>query len=249
MGQYDGLVVRSATKVTPNVLKHATKMRVIGRAGVGVDNINIPEATKYGIMVMNTPGGNTVSTAQLAMSLLCNLARKLPQADMLVKAGKWEKKALMGVEMGGKTLGIVGCGRIGQVVASCASSLGMKVIGFDPVMTPEQMAEANIARVDLEDIWKQSDFITVHTPLTPQTQNLIGDETIAKCKTGVRIINCARGGIVDGKTTLLYIFLHICSLDTFICLYTIIYRVCRGGAAEGARVGQGGGRGAGRVHL
>ena len=242
MGQYDGLVVRSATKVTPNVLKHATKMRVIGRAGVGVDNINIPEATKYGIMVMNTPGGNTVSTAQLAMSLLCNLARKLPQADMLVKAGKWEKKALMGVEMGGKTLGIVGCGRIGQVVASCASSLGMKVIGFDPVMTPEQMAEANIARVDLEDIWKQSDFITVHTPLTPQTQNLIGDETIAKCKTGVRIINCARGGIVDGKTTLLYIFLHICSLDNLhayiqLCIVSVeaaLLRALESGKVAGA---------------
>jgi D-3-phosphoglycerate dehydrogenase len=197
IGQYDGLVVRSATKVTPEVLKAASKMRVIGRAGVGVDNINVAEATKRGIMVMNTPGGNTVSTAQLAMSLLCNLARKLPAADMTVKEGKWEKKNLMGVEMQGKTLGVVGCGRIGQVVASCANSMGMVVIGYDPVMTDAQMAEAGIARVDLEGIWKRSDFITLHTPLTPQTTNLICDETIAKCKKGVRIINCARGGIVD----------------------------------------------------
>ena len=197
VGQYDGLVVRSATKVTPAVLKAATKMRVIGRAGVGVDNINVAEATKLGIMVMNTPGGNTVSTAQLAMSLLCNLARKLPQADMSVKAGKWEKKALTGVEMSGKTLGIIGCGRIGQVVASAARTMDMQVIGFDPVMSAEQLAEVGIVRVDLEDIWKRSDFITLHTPLTPQTSNLICEETIGKCKTGVRIINCARGGIVD----------------------------------------------------
>jgi D-3-phosphoglycerate dehydrogenase len=197
IGQYDGLVVRSATKVTPLVLQHATKLRVVGRAGVGVDNINVAEATKYGVMVMNTPGGNTVSTAQLAMSLLCNLARKLPAADMSVKEGKWDKKALMGVEMGGKTLGIIGCGRIGQVVASCAKTMGMEVIGFDPVMSADAMAEAGIACVELEDIWRRSDFITLHTPLTPQTANIVSDESIRKCKDGVRIINCARGGIVD----------------------------------------------------
>lgn len=148
-------------------------------------------------MVMNTPGGNTVSTAQLTMSLLCNLARKLPAANMSVKEGRWDKKELMGVEMSGKTLAIVGCGRIGQVVASCAATMGMRVVGFDPVMSAEAMAEAGIARVELADVWAQADFISVHTPLTAQTKGLLCDATIAQCKDGVRIINCARGGIVD----------------------------------------------------
>jgi D-3-phosphoglycerate dehydrogenase len=197
IGNYDGLVVRSATKVNAKVLEHATKMQVVGRAGVGVDNIDIKAATKFGIMVMNTPGGNTVSTAQLAVSLICSLARMLPAADMSVKAGKWDRKSFTGVELSGKTLGIIGCGRIGQVVASCANTMGMNVIGYDPVMTPAQLEEVHIQRADLEDIWAKSDFITVHTPLTPETSNLIGDATIAKCKNGVRIVNCARGGIVD----------------------------------------------------
>jgi len=197
IGDYDGLVVRSATKVTPALLAHAKKMRIIGRAGVGVDNINVPEATKHGIMVMNTPGGNTVSTAQLALSLMCSLARQLPAADMSVKEGKWDRKTFLGVELSGKTLGIVGCGRIGQVVASCATVMGMNVIGYDPVMTPENFADAGIKKAELADIWAKSDFITLHTPLTPETSNLVGDATIAKCKKGVRIINCARGGIVD----------------------------------------------------
>lgn len=174
IGDYEGLVVRSATKVNTNVLAHATKMRIVGRAGVGVDNIDIKEATKRGVMVMNTPGGNTVSTAQLAISLMAALARKVPAADMSVKEGKWDKKQLMGVEMQGKTLGVVGCGRIGQVVASCAQTMGMHVIGYDPVMTPDQFQDVGIERADLEDIWAKSDFITVHTPLTPETSNLIG---------------------------------------------------------------------------
>ena len=135
IGDYEGLVVRSATKVNANVLKHATKMRLVGRAGVGVDNIDVAEATKRGVMVMNTPGGNTVSTAQLAVSLLANLARQLPAADMSIKAGKWDRKSFMGVEINGKVLGIVGCGRIGQVVAGTATTMGMQVIGYDPVMT------------------------------------------------------------------------------------------------------------------
>jgi D-3-phosphoglycerate dehydrogenase len=197
IGDYEGLVVRSATKVNANVLKHATKMRVVGRAGVGTDNIDATEATKRGIMVMNTPGGNTISTAQLAISLMASLARKIPAADMMVKEGKWEKKGLMGVEMQGKTLGVVGCGRIGQVVASCAQTMGMNVIGYDPVMTAEGFLEVGIQKADLEEIYAKSDFITVHTPLTKDTKNLIDDVTIAKCKQGVRIINCARGGIVD----------------------------------------------------
>lgn len=197
IGDYDGLVVRSATKVNANVLKHATKMRLIGRAGVGVDNIDVKEATKHGIMVMNTPGGNTVSTAQLAVSLLANLARQIPAADMSIKAGKWDRKTFMGVEMSGKTLGVIGCGRIGQVVASCASTMGMNVIGYDPVMSAQAFKDAGIQRAELDDIWAKCDFITLHTPLTPETANIINDASLEKCKQGVRIINCARGGIVD----------------------------------------------------
>jgi D-3-phosphoglycerate dehydrogenase len=197
IGDYDGLVVRSATKVTPEVMKHATKLRIVGRAGVGVDNINVKEATKYGIMVMNTPEGNTVSTAQLTLSLLCSLARHIPAANMSVKAGKWDRKSYMGVEIAGKTLGIIGCGRIGQVVASSAKTMDMQVIGYDPVMSREQMEAAGIAAAPLDKIWQDSDFITVHTPLTPETANIINDETLAKCRAGVRIVNCARGGIVD----------------------------------------------------
>uniref|UniRef100_A0A7S0SV03 D-3-phosphoglycerate dehydrogenase n=1 Tax=Chromulina nebulosa TaxID=96789 RepID=A0A7S0SV03_9STRA len=197
IGDFEGLVVRSATKVNKNVLAHSHKLKVVGRAGVGVDNIDVAEATKRGVIVMNTPGGNTVSTAQLAVSLICSLARKIPAADMSIKQGLWDRKSFMGLEMNGKTLGIIGCGRIGQVVATCATSMGMKVIGYDPVMTLDKYEEFGIIKATLDDIWGKSDFITIHTPLTPETSNLIGDVTLAKCKTGVRIVNCARGGIVD----------------------------------------------------
>ena len=219
-----GLVVRSATKVNSNsfckvfgktysyvrhqvnatILKHATKMRVIGRAGVGVDNINVPEATKHGILVMNTPGGNTVSTAQLSLSLLCSMARNVPAADMSVKQGKWDRKSFNGVELSGKTLGIIGCGRIGQVVASCAATMGMTVIGYDPIMPADELVELGITKVDLDGIWARSDFITVHTPLTPDTTNLLNDVTLAKCKKGVRVVNCARGGIIDEVCVFLF---------------------------------------------
>jgi D-3-phosphoglycerate dehydrogenase len=202
IGQYDGMVIRSATKVTPDIIQAASKMRIIGRAGVGVDNINIPEATKAGIVVMNTPDGNTVSTAQLAMSLLCTMARKVPSANMSVKDGKWDRKSFSGVELHGKTLGVVGCGRIGQVVASCARGLGMEIIGYDPIMTKETMASHGINFATLDDIWAQSDFITVHTPLTDSTRNLINDETINACKDGVYFVNCARGGIIDESVLL-----------------------------------------------
>eukprot|EP00600_Ochromonadales_sp_CCMP1393_P001691 CAMPEP_0174983164 /NCGR_PEP_ID=MMETSP0004_2-20121128/16966_1 /TAXON_ID=420556 /ORGANISM="Ochromonas sp., Strain CCMP1393" /LENGTH=532 /DNA_ID=CAMNT_0016235335 /DNA_START=245 /DNA_END=1843 /DNA_ORIENTATION=- len=197
IGEYDGLVVRSATKVTPTVIEAAKKMRIIGRAGVGIDNINVPESTKAGIMVMNTPGGNTVSTAQLAMSLLCTLARTIPAADMSVKEGKWDRKSFAGVEISGKTLGIIGCGRIGQHVAAMANTMGMHVIGYDPVMSAAAFKEAGLTRVELTDIWAQCDFITVHTPLTPETANILNETSMNACKPGVRIINCARGGIVD----------------------------------------------------
>lgn len=197
IGDYDGLVVRSATKVTPEVIKHATKMRVIGRAGVGIDNINVKHATQKGIMVMNTPGGNTISTAQLALSLMASLARKIPQADASVKAGEWNKKGKMGVELQGKTIGIVGCGRIGQVVAAGAQAIGMTVIGYDPVMSSEGFAEVGITQAKIDEIWAKSDFITFHTPLTPDTKDLLNDDTILKCKKGVQVVNCARGGIIN----------------------------------------------------
>lgn len=197
IGDYDGLVVRSATKVTAKLLQHAKKMRVVGRAGVGIDNIDVTEATKHGVLVMNTPDGNTVSTAQLTMSLLCNLARHIPAANMSIKEGKWDRKSFTGVEITNKVLGIIGCGRIGQVVANCAKNMGMTVIGYDPVMSKEGFDTAGITQVDLKEIWKRSDFITCHTPLTKDTKNLINKNTLALCKFGVRIINCARGGIVD----------------------------------------------------
>lgn len=197
IGDYDGLVVRSATKVTPAVIKAAKKMKVVGRAGVGVDNINVPEATKAGIMVMNTPGGNTVSTAQLALSLLASLARNIPAADISIKAGKWDRQSFVGVELHGKTLGIIGCGRIGLLVGQTAVSMGMKVLGFDSLTPPDRLREVGISSACLEEIYAKSDFITVHTPLTPETSNILNAAAFNKCKKGVRIINCARGGIVD----------------------------------------------------
>lgn len=197
IGNYDGLVVRSATKVTEGVLAAARRLQIVGRAGVGVDNINISAATKNGVLVMNTPNGNTVSTAQLALSLLMNMARKIPLANMDVKKGEWNPKNFSGREVDGKTIGIVGCGRIGQVVADCSRSMGMRVVGFDPVMSAEQMSEVGIEKRTLTDIWTLSDFITFHTPLTSETSNLLNEETIALCKPGVCVVNCARGGIID----------------------------------------------------
>lgn len=165
--------------------------------GVGVDNIDTLEATKCGIMVMNTPDGNTISTAQLTMSLLCNMARKIPAANISVKQGKWIPKNFEGSELQGKTLGVIGCGRIGQVVAKLSQSMGMKVIGYDPIMTQESLLELQIQKSSLENLLKSCDFITIHTPMTAETKNLLNDTTIATCKRGVGIVNCARGGIID----------------------------------------------------
>ena len=203
IGDYDGLVVRSATKVTADVLAHAKNMKVIGRAGAGVDNIDLKEATKYGIMVMNTPGGNTVSTAQLGMALLTSTARSLPKADASMKAGLWERKKFMGSELQGKTLAIIGCGRIGQTIAGWAKAFNMKVIGFDPSLPSELFKELGIQQIkDLDKVWPQADFITLHTPLTPDTRNLINETTLKKMKKGVHIVNCARGGIIDEEALL-----------------------------------------------
>jgi D-3-phosphoglycerate dehydrogenase len=194
---YDGLVVRSGTKVTADILSKASKMKVVGRAGVGIDNIDVPAATKHGILVMNTPGGNTVSTAQLAFSLMCSVARNIPQADMSMKQGLWKRKDYMGTELSGKTIAIVGCGRIGQTFAKWAQALNMKIIGFDPALSVNDASSLGIRLMSLEEIWPLADFITLHTPLTPDTRNLIGKTNIQKMKKGVKIINCARGGIIN----------------------------------------------------
>ncbi len=197
IGDYDGLAIRSATKVTAKLLEHAKKLKVIGRAGIGVDNVDIPAATARGVIVMNTPFGNSITTAEHAIALMFAMARQLPAADASTQAGKWEKNRFMGVELTGKTLGIIGCGNIGSIVASRALGLKMRVIAFDPFLSVEHAAEIGVEKVELEDLLKRSDFITLHTPMTAQTKNILSAEAIAKTKKGVRIINCARGGLVD----------------------------------------------------
>jgi D-3-phosphoglycerate dehydrogenase / 2-oxoglutarate reductase len=197
IGNYDGLAIRSATKVTEKVIAAAKNLKVIGRAGIGVDNVDIPAATKKGIIVMNTPFGNSITTAEHAISLMLSLARQIPEADASTRAGKWEKNRFMGVEVTNKTLGIIGAGNIGSIVASRAQGLQMKVIAFDPFLTAERAVEIGVEKVDLDELLRRADFITLHTPLTDQTRNIISAEAIAKMKDGVRIINCARGGLVD----------------------------------------------------
>jgi D-3-phosphoglycerate dehydrogenase len=199
IGEYHGLVIRSATKVTADVIEAAKNLKVIGRAGSGLDNVDKEAATKRGIVVMNTPGGNTITTAEHTIALMFALARNIPQATASMKEGKWEKKKFMGVELFNKTLGVVGLGNIGSQVAKRAQALQMNVIGYDPYLSDEKARELGIEKVSLEEIFARSDFITLHTPLTEDTRNLINKETIAKMKDGVRIINCARGGIVNEK--------------------------------------------------
>jgi D-3-phosphoglycerate dehydrogenase len=193
---YDGLAIRSATKVTPAVLEAAKSLKVIGRAGIGVDNVDLPAATARGIVVMNTPFGNSITTAEHAVALMFALARQLPEADRSTQAGKWEKSRFMGVELTGKTLGIIGCGNIGAIVAERGIGLKMKVIAFDPFLAPERARELGVAKVELDELLRRADFITLHTPLTDATRHMIDAATIAKMKPGVRIINCARGGLV-----------------------------------------------------
>src|SRR6202022_1137113 len=197
IGQFDGLAVRSATKVTKALLEQATNLKVIGRAGIGVDNIDVPAATQRGIVVMNTPFGNSITTAEHAIAMMFGLARPLPAADRSRQGGKWEKSRFMGVELAGKTLGVIGCGNIGSIVADRALGLKMKVIAFDPFLSPERAKDIGVEKVDLEDLFKRADFITLHTPLTEKTRNIIDASALAKMKKGVRIINCARGGLVD----------------------------------------------------
>jgi D-3-phosphoglycerate dehydrogenase len=197
IGQYDGLAIRSATKVTKDILDAATNLKVIGRAGIGVDNVDIPAATARGIVVMNTPFGNSITTAEHAIALMFALARQLPEADASTQAGKWEKNRFMGVEVTGKTLGLIGAGNIGSIVASRALGLRMKVVAYDPFLTPERAVELGIEKVDLETLLARADFITLHTPLTDETRNILSRERLEKTKKGVRIINCARGGLID----------------------------------------------------
>ncbi|HRE61726.1 MAG TPA: phosphoglycerate dehydrogenase [Micropepsaceae bacterium] len=197
IGQYDGLAIRSNTKVTADLLKHATRLKVVGRAGIGVDNVDIPAATARGIIVMNTPFGNSITTAEHAIALMFALAREIPAANASTHAGKWEKNRFMGVELTGKVLGIVGCGNIGSIVAERALGLRMKVLAFDPYLSPERAVELGVEKADLETLLTRADIITLHTPLTDKTRNIISADAIAKMKKGVRLINCARGGLVD----------------------------------------------------
>ena len=197
IGQYHGLIIRSATKVTAEIVEAAANLKVVGRAGSGLDNVDKAAASKKGIVVMNTPGGNTITTAEHTIALMFALARQIPQATASMKQGKWEKKRFTGVELFKKTIGIVGIGNIGKHVARRALSLGMIVIGYDPYLSDENAKEMGIEKVDLATLFKRSDFITIHTPITSETKNLISTKTIQLMKDGVRIINCARGGIVN----------------------------------------------------
>ncbi len=200
IGDYDGLAIRSSTKVTKAVIEAANNLKVVGRAGIGVDNVDIPAASAKGVVVMNTPFGNSITTAEHAIALIMALARQLPAADTQTQAGSWPKNAFMGVEVTGKTLGLIGAGNIGSIVASRALGLRMKVIAFDPFLTEDRAIELGIEKVDLDTLLARADFITLHTPLTDQTRNILSRENLEKTKKGVRIVNCARGGLIDEET-------------------------------------------------
>ncbi len=194
---FDGLAIRSATKVTAKILEQAKSLKVIGRAGIGVDNVDIPAATARGIIVMNTPFGNSITTAEHAITLMLSLARQIPEADASTRAGKWEKNKFLGVEIFGKTLGVIGCGNIGSIVADRALGMKMKVIAYDPYLSDERALNLGVEKVELDELLRRADFITLHTPLTDKTRNIINAESLALTKKGVRLINCARGGLID----------------------------------------------------
>lgn len=196
IGGYDGLAIRSATRVTAKLIDAAGSLKVIGRAGIGVDNVDVPAASRRGIIVMNTPFGNSITTAEHAIALMFAVARQLPEADRSTQAGKWEKNRFMGVEITGKTLGVIGCGNIGSVVASRAIGLKMHVAAYDPFLSDDRASELGVEKVELDELFARSDFITLHTPLTDKTRHIINADSIASMKDGVRIINCARGGLV-----------------------------------------------------
>ncbi len=196
IGEYDGLAIRSATRVNAEILEVARNLKVVGRAGIGVDNVDVPAATARGIIVMNTPFGNSITTAEHAIALMFAVARDIPQANASTHSGKWEKSRFMGVELTGKTLGIIGAGNIGSIVAERALGLKMKVIAYDPFLSPERAKDLGIEKVELADLFARADFISLHTPMTEATRGIIDAKAIAKMKKGVRIINCARGGLV-----------------------------------------------------
>ncbi|MEL6642876.1 MAG: phosphoglycerate dehydrogenase [Pseudomonadota bacterium] len=197
IGDYDGLAIRSATKVSDKVLAHAPNLKVIGRAGIGVDNVDIPAASKQGVIVMNTPFGNSITTAEHAIAMMMAVARQIPEANASTHAGKWEKSRFMGVELTAKTLGVIGAGNIGSIVCERALGLKMKVIAYDPFLSEERAAKLGVQKVELDELLARADFITFHVPLTDKTRNILSAEAIAKLKPGVRIVNCARGGLVD----------------------------------------------------
>jgi D-3-phosphoglycerate dehydrogenase len=196
ISKYDGLAIRSATKVTAEMLSAASNLKVIGRAGIGVDNVDVSAATSRGVVVMNTPHGNTITTAEHAIAMLFATARQIPAADSSTQAGKWEKSRFMGVELTGKTLGLIGCGNIGSIVAERALGLRMRVLAFDPFLSEDRARDLGVEKGDLQTVLARSDFITLHTPMTDQTRGMINKTSLAKCKPGVRIVNCARGGLV-----------------------------------------------------
>ena len=197
IGDYDGLAVRSATKATSKVIEAAKNLKVVGRAGIGVDNIDIPAATAAGIVVMNTPYGNAITTAEHAIAMMFSLVRSIPQANQSTHQGKWEKSAFMGAEVFGKTLGVIGCGNIGSIVADRAVGLKMRVIAFDPFLTDERAVELGVEKVDLDGLLARADIVTLHTPLTDQTRNILSKDNLAKLKKGAFVVNCARGGLLD----------------------------------------------------
>ena len=193
---YDGLAIRSATKVTAKLIGAAKNLRVIGRAGIGVDNVDVPAASQRGIIVMNTPFGNSITTAEHAIAMMFAVARQITAADASTQAGKWEKNRFMGVEITGKTLGVIGCGNIGSIVADRGLGLKMRVIAYDPFLSEERAVQIGVDKVELDELFRRSDFITLHTPLTEKTRNIVDAAAIAKMKDDVRIINCARGGLI-----------------------------------------------------
>ncbi len=197
IGKYNALVIRSATKVTEDIIMAASNLKVIGRAGIGLDNVDIPVASRQGIVVMNTPYGNTITTAEHTIAMIMALSRNIPQATASLKDGKWEKKKLKGRELFNKTLGLIGAGNIGGIVADRAKGLKMKVIIYDPYIKPETIEELDVESVSLDELLKRSDYVTIHTPKTDETKNLINKETLARLKKGAMLINCARGGIVN----------------------------------------------------
>src|ERR1035438_7246987 len=200
LGDCDALLVRSAVKVNKDVLSRAPKLRIIGRAGVGVDNVDLPAATQAGVLVMNTPGGNAVSVAEHTLALMLSMARSIPQASASTKAGKWEKKKFLGNELRGKVLGIIGLGSVGREVVKRAKPFEMRLLGHDPYVSSLTASDLGVELVSLQELYRQSDYITLHVGFTPQTDRMLNAEAFAQMKPGVRIVNCARGELIDGDS-------------------------------------------------